>query len=341
MSENNSAPGSHAGPCPRLTGALPGGISVDYELSENQVVIGRAQECDLRLDHPGVSRRHARIRRDGSGWVIEDLHSANGVLLNGRKIQTAALADKDEADFGPIRLRFSLGQTGLPADDDKTVFRRVDAKPVKPDKSVDSVRPGLLSRVKNPGNRRMVWGILGVVLLLLFLLSLCGRDEPSPEVSREAAGEPRAPAEPLAPMPQGEPSPPLPLAPVQAPAPAASEPGQDHLHDAKALAAERAEAAQISFDAGRLPDAIEDWGLALELDPQNEVYRVKLETARQMLTDKAEEAYRNGARHYQFLRYDDAVREWNRVLYLIPDPEHPLHQKTVNNLEQAMLQKQR
>jgi pSer/pThr/pTyr-binding forkhead associated (FHA) protein len=47
-------------------------------------VIGRANDCDIHLDDPLVSRRHARVIRAQVGTAIEDLGSANGVYVNGR-----------------------------------------------------------------------------------------------------------------------------------------------------------------------------------------------------------------------------------------------------------------
>jgi pSer/pThr/pTyr-binding forkhead associated (FHA) protein len=47
------------------------------------VVIGRAPECDLALDDPLVSRRHARVLVSDLGVAIEDLDSSNGVYVNG------------------------------------------------------------------------------------------------------------------------------------------------------------------------------------------------------------------------------------------------------------------
>ena len=47
-------------------------------------VIGRADECEIHLDDPFVSRRHARVISADIGTAIEDLGSANGVYVNGR-----------------------------------------------------------------------------------------------------------------------------------------------------------------------------------------------------------------------------------------------------------------
>jgi pSer/pThr/pTyr-binding forkhead associated (FHA) protein len=48
-------------------------------------VIGRASSCDVRLEDPFVSRRHARVISTELGTAIQDLDSANGVYVNGRR----------------------------------------------------------------------------------------------------------------------------------------------------------------------------------------------------------------------------------------------------------------
>ena len=48
-------------------------------------VIGRGPGCDIRLDDPLVSRRHARVLASKLGTAIEDLGSSNGVYVNGKR----------------------------------------------------------------------------------------------------------------------------------------------------------------------------------------------------------------------------------------------------------------
>jgi ABC transport system ATP-binding/permease protein len=52
---------------------------------ERGAVIGRASECEIHLDDPLVSRRHARVLASEIGTGIEDLGSTNGVYVNGRR----------------------------------------------------------------------------------------------------------------------------------------------------------------------------------------------------------------------------------------------------------------
>ncbi|HEY2510749.1 MAG TPA: FHA domain-containing protein [Polyangiaceae bacterium] len=58
----------------------------DLELSEGQFAVGRNATCQLSLDDPLVSRRHALLTVTDEGVTIEDLSSRNGVLVNGKRI---------------------------------------------------------------------------------------------------------------------------------------------------------------------------------------------------------------------------------------------------------------
>jgi DNA-binding NtrC family response regulator len=66
----------------------------------DELVVGRDAESDVILDAPLISRRHARLRRTGSSWFVEDLESRNGVSVNGEAIQQAALANGDIIRIG-------------------------------------------------------------------------------------------------------------------------------------------------------------------------------------------------------------------------------------------------
>jgi hypothetical protein len=69
-------------------------------------VIGRSRECDLVLDDPNVSRRHAELRREDGGWAVHDLGSTNGIKLNGRTSRGGRLSPGDEITLGLSRLTF-------------------------------------------------------------------------------------------------------------------------------------------------------------------------------------------------------------------------------------------
>jgi FhaA, N-terminal domain/FHA domain len=72
-------------------------------------VIGRSRDCDIVLDDPNVSRRHAELRPSGGAWVVADLGSTNGVKVNGRRIEGGRpLSPGDRVEFGTSSLTFEL-----------------------------------------------------------------------------------------------------------------------------------------------------------------------------------------------------------------------------------------
>ena len=75
-------------------------------LSGERVVIGRSRDCDVVLEDPNISRRHAELVPEREGWVVADLGSTNGVKVNGRRVQTAVLEPGDELTLGLVRLTF-------------------------------------------------------------------------------------------------------------------------------------------------------------------------------------------------------------------------------------------
>ncbi len=66
-----------------------------FRLESDSVAIGRRLDNDLVLDNPRVSRRHAVIENSGGQFVIQDLQSTAGTLVNGRRIRTTALHPGD------------------------------------------------------------------------------------------------------------------------------------------------------------------------------------------------------------------------------------------------------
>jgi pSer/pThr/pTyr-binding forkhead associated (FHA) protein len=63
-------------------------------------------DCDVVVADPRSSHRHAEIRPSGSGFVITDLGSMNGTLVNGAPIREQPLADGDDIRLGNTMLRF-------------------------------------------------------------------------------------------------------------------------------------------------------------------------------------------------------------------------------------------
>jgi hypothetical protein len=68
--------------------------------------VGRSQENDIVINDPNVSRKHARISRADNGFVVEDLGSTNGTLLDGAPIDRERIEAGDELTFGQSTARF-------------------------------------------------------------------------------------------------------------------------------------------------------------------------------------------------------------------------------------------
>jgi hypothetical protein len=68
--------------------------------------IGRSQENDIIISDPNVSRTHARLSRADNGFVVEDLGSTNGTLLDGAPIDRERIESGDELTFGQSTARF-------------------------------------------------------------------------------------------------------------------------------------------------------------------------------------------------------------------------------------------
>ncbi|MGE7384923.1 FhaA domain-containing protein [Streptomyces sp. NPDC004126] len=91
-------PGSRPGAAPAAPGA-PGAtrrwIEINgtrHQISRPTLVLGRSTEADVRIDDPGVSRRHCEIRT-GTPPTIQDLGSTNGIVVDGQHTTRATLRD--------------------------------------------------------------------------------------------------------------------------------------------------------------------------------------------------------------------------------------------------------
>jgi steroid delta-isomerase-like uncharacterized protein len=96
-----------------------------FELLRDTLVIGReVQSVDIAIPDPAISRRHARLTRQGKDYTIEDLNSSNGTFVNSKRISGAVLlAEGDVIELGKAaRLSFEELDAG-----DRTVVMQDEA----------------------------------------------------------------------------------------------------------------------------------------------------------------------------------------------------------------------
>ena len=77
-----------------------------FSLEQKTTVIGRGEDCDIVVNHPMVSRHHAKVVRVGPSFYIHDLQSTNGTMVNGENIDQHVLQPEDEIQVGVTLLLF-------------------------------------------------------------------------------------------------------------------------------------------------------------------------------------------------------------------------------------------
>ncbi len=90
---------------PRFVVEAGPGKGRQFLIDRDELTMGQAPECEVRLDHASVSRAHAKIVNVG-GVRILDLQSTNGVRVNGRDVPYAELEPGDLVELGEVKLRF-------------------------------------------------------------------------------------------------------------------------------------------------------------------------------------------------------------------------------------------
>ena len=100
--------------------SYPGGTTHEVELTGSLAVLGRDPGCDIVLNDSKCSRRHAIVEDGPEGLVVRDSASANGVYLNGRRVDTAPLRPGDVIRLGEVELTLvaQVGETVVMAPED-------------------------------------------------------------------------------------------------------------------------------------------------------------------------------------------------------------------------------
>ena len=80
-----------------------------YQLRDDRTVVGRDTNCDVIIGDPSVSRHHAEVLHNDSGWLIRDTGSTNGMIVNGIATTQSRIYDGDIIDLGTTQLEFQAG----------------------------------------------------------------------------------------------------------------------------------------------------------------------------------------------------------------------------------------
>jgi pSer/pThr/pTyr-binding forkhead associated (FHA) protein len=76
---------------------------------QGPTTIGRGADNTITVQVPSVSRNHAKVTLKGDTWVVEDLKSANGIMIDGKRVDKFNLRSNDTFKLGEVEFSFIGG----------------------------------------------------------------------------------------------------------------------------------------------------------------------------------------------------------------------------------------
>ncbi|MBU6153042.1 MAG: FHA domain-containing protein [Bdellovibrionales bacterium] len=101
-----------------------------YEMADDEIAIGRAPNCHVILEDRKSSRKHVVILKKEKQWLLKDLGSANGTLVNGARVDEHILSSGDEIRIGDTHFRFKVVQADY--EEKKADFLQVPPEQLPP-----------------------------------------------------------------------------------------------------------------------------------------------------------------------------------------------------------------
>src|SRR5579871_4695403 len=86
---------------------LDGGPPID--INKDLVVVGRKEECDVRLEHKSVSKMHCVLVKTDGLLLLRDLGSTNGTRVNGTRVRRGMLLPNDKVSIANFHFRVLYG----------------------------------------------------------------------------------------------------------------------------------------------------------------------------------------------------------------------------------------
>ena len=128
---------------------IDGGTPI--ELVKDLTLVGRKEDCDLRLDHKSVSKLHCVIVKTDGLLLLRDLGSTNSTRVNGQRVRRAALLANDQLTIANYKFRVQLGSEEI-VEQPNEYTQQLDpnevvhllkrgAPPLEPEDSDESVQP--------------------------------------------------------------------------------------------------------------------------------------------------------------------------------------------------------
>src|SRR5512134_1359552 len=117
----------------KLILSMDGLVLKEIALTKERTTLGRKPDNDIHIDNLAVSGHHAVIVTILNDSFLEDLHSTNGTLVNGRPVDKHFLQDGDVIEIGKYKLKYVAGLSAQQgADYEKTMVLRQAPRPQAP-----------------------------------------------------------------------------------------------------------------------------------------------------------------------------------------------------------------
>jgi pSer/pThr/pTyr-binding forkhead associated (FHA) protein len=108
---------------------VDGGPAID--IGKDMTLVGRKDDCDVRLDHKSVSKVHCVLVKTDGLLLLRDLGSTNGTRVNGTRVRRAALLPNDKVSFANFHFRVHLGPMAQPPVSPDEQTQAIDAKDLR------------------------------------------------------------------------------------------------------------------------------------------------------------------------------------------------------------------
>jgi pSer/pThr/pTyr-binding forkhead associated (FHA) protein len=154
-----------------------------YYLKGKRVVLGRSDKIDIQVLDTKSSREHAELTKFQSTYIVTDLGSQNGIIINDLKVSQHQLIDNDKIiigqtvyKFNVIKVEDDLLEDDDEDDDEEEDDEEEDYEEVKPKKSKKK-------EAESAKRKKMIYAVVGVVLLMMFLPSEeSGKKKKAPKI---------------------------------------------------------------------------------------------------------------------------------------------------------------
>ena len=262
-----------------------------YYINSRRVVLGRSDKADVPVLDKKSSREHCELVRHGNTYVMTDLKSQNGVVINDLKVSQHQLVDGDKIIIGQTVFKFSVLKVLAPAIIDEEEDDEEDEEDEEEEVKSNKKTPPANDPAKK---KRMM--IIGFVVLLLVLM-MGGEDEDTQEEQSSSSN-----SSPFGTSGSG----------VRSDGFSSDEPEEVRQQVETYIQRGLREYREDNYFR-----AIREFNLALVLSPNHASASYYLSKTKQRLDEDVEMYFQRARREIESLRYSEAINSYCSIMRLL------------------------